>query len=94
MNEFWFVPKRYGYGAVPVTWEGWAVVAVFVAIVIAFAVIYRRRKTAGLSNVRPWVALIASTVVFVWICAVKTDGTWAFRWGQGSPVVSLEGSVA
>jgi len=94
MNEFWFVPKRYGYGATPVTWEGWAVVAAFVAIVIAFAVMYRRRKKAGLSNTRPWMVLIASTAVFVWVCAVKTNGSWAFRWGQIGPQVSLEGSVA
>ena len=94
MKEFWFVPKKYGYGAVPVTWEGWVVVAVFVAIVIAFALIYRRRKKAGLSNTTPWMALIASTIVFVWVCAVKTDGTWAFRWGEVVPQVLLKGSVA
>ena len=25
MAEYWFKPKRYGYGATPVTWQGWAV---------------------------------------------------------------------
>ena len=24
MTRYWFKPKRYGYGATPVTWEGWA----------------------------------------------------------------------
>jgi len=25
MAEYWFKPKRYGYGATPATWQGWAV---------------------------------------------------------------------
>jgi len=33
MSRYWFRPKRYGYGATPVTWEGWALVAGFVVIV-------------------------------------------------------------
>lgn len=27
----WFGPKRFGYGWSPRTWEGWAVVALFIA---------------------------------------------------------------
>lgn len=23
MSKPWFVPKKYGYGLTPVTWEGW-----------------------------------------------------------------------
>ena len=23
MTEYWFRPKRDGYGATPVTWQGW-----------------------------------------------------------------------
>jgi hypothetical protein len=23
MSRYWFRPKRYGYGATPITWEGW-----------------------------------------------------------------------
>jgi hypothetical protein len=93
MNEFWFVPKRYGYGATPVTWEGWVAVAILVTITIGFAVIYQRRKKAGLNNRTPWLALIGSIAVFVWICAVKTNGDWGWRWGQLGPQVSLEGQV-
>jgi hypothetical protein len=31
----WFGPRRAGWGFAPVSWEGWAVIAVFVAIAIA-----------------------------------------------------------
>ena len=93
MNEFWFVPKRYGYGATPVTWEGWVVVAIFLAIVIAFALIYRRRKAASLSNKTPVLALIGSIAVFVWVCAVKTNGNWAWRWGQSAQQIETVASA-
>ena len=33
----WFKPKTYGYGATPVTWQGWAIVAGFVAAVVLLA---------------------------------------------------------
>ena len=26
MTTYWFRPKRYGYGATPVTWQGWVLV--------------------------------------------------------------------
>jgi len=93
MNEYWFVPKRYGYGAAPVTSEGWLLCAIFVAIVGGFAVVYQRRKKANLSNRVPWLVFIASTVVFVWICAAKTNGEWAWRWGQAASQIELVTSV-
>ncbi len=38
MSKPWFVPKKFGYGFTPVSWEGWAitfiVVAVFTGIVV------------------------------------------------------------
>ncbi|HEY1735544.1 MAG TPA: hypothetical protein VGG12_02760, partial [Methylovirgula sp.] len=28
----WFAPKRYGYGATPSSWEGWAATILFVIL--------------------------------------------------------------
>jgi predicted amidophosphoribosyltransferase len=33
----WFGPKRIGYGIRPQTWQGWLIVAVFVAVVTGIA---------------------------------------------------------
>ena len=38
MARFWFRPRRYGYGATPVTWEGWAL-TVGIAAVVALSVV-------------------------------------------------------
>ncbi len=32
--RFWFGPKRLGWGYSPRTWEGWAVIGLFVAACI------------------------------------------------------------
>ncbi|PIQ76475.1 hypothetical protein COU78_06760 [Candidatus Peregrinibacteria bacterium CG10_big_fil_rev_8_21_14_0_10_49_24] len=32
MNEYWFKPKRYGYGFYPTSWQGW--VATFILLIL------------------------------------------------------------
>ena len=36
----WFGPKRIGWGWTPVSWEGWLVTALFVAVVGAGAITF------------------------------------------------------
>ena len=38
-NQFWFKPKTSGYGATPTTWEGWTVMAIYGAIILACVVV-------------------------------------------------------
>ena len=82
MTTYWFKPKRYGYGATPVTWQGWAITLAFAAVVIT-ATIAARTLGAG----EPWaaVALLAIDIVAIgtlWIVSRrKTEGEWRWRWG-------------
>lgn len=81
MSKPWFAPKRYGYGAsVPISWEGWAVLAGF--FLGLWAVVYfspllppQEGTIARLAGI---VVLIA---VFVAIARAKTEGGW--RWRNG-----------
>ena len=41
MAEYWFKPKRYGYGATPVTWQGWAVTLGTVLAMVAVSLYLR-----------------------------------------------------
>lgn len=69
----WFVPRRYGYGATPVRWQGWAVVAALAILLIA---LFRWRVAWP---VRVLLAMLAaSAVLLAWR---KTDGQWRWRWG-------------
>jgi hypothetical protein len=36
-NHLWFKRKLFGWGWTPVTWQGWLVIAVYIALVILFA---------------------------------------------------------
>ena len=34
-SGYWFKRRRYGYGWIPVTWQGWLVVGVYLVVVVA-----------------------------------------------------------
>jgi len=85
-SEPWFKPKTHGYGAAPANWKGWAAVLGFVAFEIALAlwlmVLPAAYPELGAPKVAMWlVAMVATTVAFVWICRTKTAGDWQWRTG-------------
>ena len=74
----WFAAKRYGYGSgLPIAWQGWLVLAGYVAIVLGFALTLRRNEP-----IQFVAAVIPLTVVFAVICARTTRGGWRWRWGE------------
>jgi len=73
---YWFRPKRFGFGAVPVTWQGWAAVFAFGALAGLLVNFASHRD-------RMWFVLLVPLIAaFVWLLAIKTDGDWRFRWGE------------
>jgi hypothetical protein len=79
----WFRPKKFGYGATPVTWQGWAVVAIAVIAIVAAAqliVVPHARQPSA------WIAFFAAEAVILailWIVSRrKTAGEWRWRWGD------------
>src|ERR1035437_34282 len=92
-NKLWFRAKRYGWGWYPVSWQGWATVLVFVALVVWVArdFAYAARLSAELSSVgagQPtnamlfWffakLAVLVAALIF--ICYKKGEGP-RWRWG-------------
>lgn len=83
-ETYWFRPKRYGYGAEPANWRGWAATGVYIAATLAvawFGIASPAVSGEEANTILPWAALIAMTVAFVWLCRVKCDGVW--RWRRG-----------
>ena len=71
---YWFAPKLFGFGATPVTWQGWAL-----TLGVAAALLLDTRYVAGLvPKLVIGLALIAAFVTIAWR---KTDGGWHWRWG-------------
>ncbi len=81
MTAYWFKPKRYGYGATPVTWQGWAVVLGTVAVMVA-ASAYLRSTEPGYWGLGLMFAFDAVALIFLAIVTRrKTEGGWRWRWG-------------
>ena len=79
MNDrpIWFAPKRYGLGAGwPIAWQGWAVLALFMAVVGATLLLFGPDDPRGLAIVLP--ALVTLLIV----AALTTKGGWRWRWGD------------
>ena len=71
----WFAPKRIGYGAgLPISWQGWLVTALYVAIVAAASFAFRDKPAALLAIVVP------ATAALIVISARTTRGGWHWRW--------------
>jgi len=84
MTRYWFKPRRYGYGAAPASWEGWAVALAVMAIVIGSIV--GMEMLVDRSNFEAWmiwaVAVGVITFWFVRVARNRTDGEWRWRWGD------------
>jgi len=76
MAKPWFRVKRFGYGAgLPCAWQGWVVLAVHLALLIAASALLAGRPLP-LS-----IVVITSTLGVVWIAWKKSDAPW--RWRDG-----------
>jgi hypothetical protein len=82
MAKYWFRQKRFGYGATPTTWQGWAVT--FVSVVLLIVIVFAGRHIAD-PDTRMWVrsmGFIAVLIPTVVISYVKTEGGWRWRNGR------------
>lgn len=73
-ESYWFAQKRFGYGAVPVTWQGWLTTLVYLVLIAAIALeVPGHVLKAGLM-----LPLSAVYIYFIW---TKTEGGFRWRWG-------------
>jgi hypothetical protein len=81
MTTYWFKPKRYGYGATPVTWQGWAVTLGAAAAMVTVSLYLRltERHDWALAAILGFdVAVIIALMI---VGRRKTEGGWRWRWG-------------
>ena len=73
----WFAPKRYGYGAgLPISWQGWTVLLLFIALTLGIAFRFGDRPLIALAGILPASALL------ILIAARTTRGGWRWRWEE------------
>jgi hypothetical protein len=82
MTEYWFKPKTYGYGATPITWQGWAVTLATVLAMVAGS-LFLRLETRSFWGLVGLLAFDAVAIGFLIVVSRrKTNGEWHWRWGQ------------
>jgi uncharacterized membrane protein YhaH (DUF805 family) len=77
-GRYWFPAKRYGWGwGLPRTWEGWLVLAAFVALIAAGAWLFPPRAMLG--SYLAFVLILAALLLGVcWL----TGEPPRWRWGD------------
>lgn len=77
-KRYWFPAKRYGWGwGIPGTWQGWIVLAVYVALILAAAAMFPPSRVPG----RFTACLVALSCALVAVCwATGEPPRW--RWGD------------
>jgi len=85
MTEYWFRPKRYGYGATPINWKGW----LFSFIASALLVVLLMTMALPVAGGRPewevvlgWALVAGVSAAFWQFSKARTDGEWRWRWGD------------
>jgi hypothetical protein len=77
--HYWFLSKRYGYGwGLPATWQGWAVLGGYGAVVLAPLTLGGDRGTRV-----SLAAFAVATPALVWISYRKGEPP-RWRWGAKS----------
>jgi uncharacterized membrane protein (DUF485 family) len=74
-KEYWFKRKRYGWGWVPATIEGWLVVGVFV-VLIAFGSSLMNGSNAA-AGIACWVIGVG---ILIWATFTRSPAA-KWRWG-------------
>lgn len=76
--RYWFPAKRYGWGwGVPTTWEGWLVLAGYVALIGGGAILIAPSRRPGVFLLY----LVTLTVILIGICWAKGEPP-RWRWGE------------
>lgn len=82
-SKYWFKRRRYGLGWIPVTWQGWLTVVVFLVIVIggAFLLPPKNSKNASAAVVLYILAVLAALNFFIAI-SLRKGPVPKWRWGK------------
>lgn len=83
-TNYWFKRRRYGWGWVPVTWQGWITLIAFLGVVIAAAAtqLPAKPEQPSQSELIQFFAIFTTAVLaLIAICAVKGPVPH-WRWGK------------
>jgi ABC-type sugar transport system permease subunit len=83
-ERYWFRPKSFGYGATPVTWEGWlvtlsSVVVTGIAIIVAILTEVHEWPDRRIYQVICLIVVAVMQFATILVSRRKTSGEWRWR---------------
>ncbi|MCF7844567.1 MAG: hypothetical protein K9M03_01940 [Kiritimatiellales bacterium] len=81
-NDYWFKRKLFGWGWVPVTWQGWIVIIVFIVCLLGFSLTIDEQSPPQEVMFTFILPLVLLTGALVRICYKKGEKP---RWQWGLP---------
>ena len=78
---YWFKRKMFGWGWTPVKWQGWVVIALYVAIIIALAFTVESAQSGNEVGFMILLPVILLTITLIRICYWKGEKP-KWQWGK------------
>ena len=82
-EQYWFKRKRYGYGWVPVTWQGWLLTISSMSIVAVAQLLFFPTPSLNFSNLElivNWSIIAILIIIFLYLVSKKSPPA-KWRWG-------------
>ena len=82
-NPYWFKRRRYGYGWMPVMWQGWISVLLFLDVVlIGASILLNIPKIRSGTSLAIYLFTVALASVALFMISTKKGPTPKWRWGK------------
>lgn len=82
-HNYWFKRRRYGWGWIPVTWQGWLSLLVFVLVVINAAFLLPPKpERPTILNLVLFLLIVLSAILILAGVAYAKGPTPHWRWGK------------
>jgi len=79
---YWFKRKLYGWGWIPVRWQGWLAVGIYVVLLFVFSFAIDENSSASEISFTFILPLVLLTIILILICYWKGEKPmwqWGFR---------------
>lgn len=80
-NHLWFKRKLYGWGWVPVRWQGWLVTVAFIAFAVWNAISLGPEESVTDSELKLFFAKLILAAILLIAVAYKTGEKPKWQWG-------------
>ncbi len=81
-HNYWFIPKRYGYGLEPASWQGWLATLGFIALLMVTGFSHLSEEPELREVGRFLIDIFILTWLFMLSAKPVTGGKLGWRWGN------------